>query len=173
MSTLVAAAADLVAAPEPTPLLYRFEAELTITPLGIMPEGLRMANSFEGRVTEGILEGARVWGIDHLLLRRDGVSVIDAQKTISLGDRHLYEHVHGYCLPPDGLEVPPLEVLLTPGFRWPDVEFPVIGASTFRCAVPELEFLNRAVAAITGSASFVTGALIIETRLLQPQGRPA
>lgn len=153
------------------PLLYRFEAQLAFVPLGIVPEGLRMANSFEGRVTEGMLEGARVWGIDHLLLRRDGVAVIDAQKTISLGDAHVHEHVHGYCLPPDGMDVPPLEAVLTPGFQWPDVAFPIVGASTFRCGVPALAHLNRAVAAIAGEANFVTGALTIETRLLQPLRR--
>jgi hypothetical protein len=149
-----------------SPLLYRFAAQLSFVALGIVPEGLRMANSFEGTVTDGILEGGRVWGIDHLLVRRDGVAVIDAQKTISLGDRHVYEHVHGYCLPPEGMEVPPLELMVAPGFSWPDIDFPIIGASTFRSALPELAYLNRSVAGISGAANFATGRLTIETRLL-------
>ncbi len=149
------------------PLLYRFEAELEVVPIGLVPEGLRMANRFEGRVTAGILEGARVWGIDHLLLRSDGIAIIDAQKTLSLGDTHLYEHVRGYGLPPDGLEMPPLEVLLDPSFEWPDVPFPVLGSSTFRAAAPELEALNRAVARVDGWFSFASGGLAVETRLLR------
>jgi hypothetical protein len=163
---------DRTPAPEidASPLLYRFAAQLSFAPLGIVPEGLRMANSFEGTVTDGILEGGRVWGVDHLLVRRDGVAVIDAQKAISLGDRHVYEHVHGYCLPPEGMDVPPLEVMVAPGFNWPDIEFPIIGASTFRSALPELAYLNRSVAGISGAANFATGFLTIETRLL-PRGR--
>lgn len=161
--------------------LYRFEAQLDFVPIGLVPEGLRMANSYEGRVTEGAFPGARVWGIDHLLVRRDGVSVIDSQKTISLADGggHLYEEVRGYCLPPEGLEVPPLEAMLSPDFTWPEVPFAVQGSSTFRSAVPGFEHLNRAIARIDGWVSFVTGALAVETTLMphrdvvQPPGELA
>jgi hypothetical protein len=155
------------------PLLYRFEAQLEVTPIGVVPEGLRMANSFEGRVTRGIMEGARVWGIDHLLLRSDGVAVIDAQKTISQGRAHLYEHVRGYGLPPQGLQMPPLETLLDPSFAWPDVLFPVLGSSTFRAAAPELQHLNRAISRIDGWFSFATGGLAIETRLVSHESSVA
>ncbi len=149
------------------PLFYRFEAQLNVLPIGIVPEGLRMANSFEGRVSEGEFLGARVWGIDHLLLRSDGVCVIDAQKTISQGNGlHIYEHVRGYCLPPTGLKVPPLEVLLQPGFQWPDMDFPVVAFSTFRAGVPHYAYLNDAMARIDGWANFSTGGLAIETRLV-------
>lgn len=148
------------------PLLYRFEAQLVVTPIGVVPEGLRMANAFEGRITRGLMQGARVWGIDHLLLRSDGVAVIDAAKTLSLGDTHVHEHVRGYGLPPDGMEMPPLEALLDPSFEWPDVLFPLLGSSTFRAAAPELQHLNRAVSRIDGWFSFATGGLAVETRLL-------
>lgn len=148
------------------PLLYRFDAQLAILPLGVVPEGLRMANSFEGTVTRGLLEGARVWGIDHLLLRTDGVAVIDAQKTISLGDTHVYEHVRGYGLPPEGLSLPSLDIVFEPEFSWPDVRFPVSGSSTFRASAPELLFLNRAIARVDGWFNFTTGGLAVETRLL-------
>lgn len=148
------------------PLLYRFEAQLTVTPIGLVPEGLRMANSFEGRITQGILRGARVWGIDHLLLRTDGVAVIDAPKTLSNGGTHVFEHVRGYGLPPDGLSMPPLEALLDPAFEWPDMLFPIVGSSTFRTAIPDLLHLNRAVSRIDGWFSFKTGGLAVETRLV-------
>jgi hypothetical protein len=153
-------------------LLFRFEAELDILPIGITPEGLRMANSYEGIVTAGDFDGARVWGTDHLLLRRDGVCVIDAQTMLSRGEnRHVYEHVNGYCLPPEGLAIPPLEVLLEPGFEWPDVDFPIVAFSTFRAAAPELEYLNSATARIDGWANFATGGLAIETRLVEHDAR--
>ncbi len=152
------------------PLLYEFEAQLDVVPIGLVPEGIRMANSFEGRVRRGILEGARVWGIDHFVLRNDGVGLIDAQKTISRDDVHLFEHVRGYCLPPADLPMPPLEALLAPDFEWPDIPFAIQGFSSFRAAAPELRHLNRALAAIDGWASFATGALVVQTRLLPHRG---
>lgn len=160
----------LGAAASKGPFLYRFEAQLAPSPIGLVPEGLLMANAFEGRVTEGLMQGARVWGVDHLLIRSDGVSVIDAPKTISLGDRHLFEHVRGYCVPPVGLTVPPLEAMLEPGFAWPDVPFPVRATSTFRTADPELAPLRSAIALIEGRVWFSTGRLEIETRLMTSRG---
>jgi hypothetical protein len=159
--------------PSRAPLLYRFEAKLTVNVVGLVPEGIRMANAFEGRVTEGLLRGARVWGTDHLLLRSDGVAVIDAEKTISLGTTHVHEHVRGYGLPPPGLDMPPLEALVEPGFEWPDVLFPVLATSTFRAATPELRYLNRTIATIEGWFSFATGALAIETRVVEHSGAAA
>src|SRR5690606_10981356 len=140
------------------------EAQLDVQPIGIVPEGLRMANTFEGAVTEGLLVGARVWGIDHLLLRADGVAVTDSQKTLWRGQPPVYEHVKGYGLPPAGVTLPPLEALLAPGFEWPDLLFPVLASSTFRTAVPELLELNRTIARIDGWFNFATGRLCIETQ---------
>jgi hypothetical protein len=152
---------------DPGHLIFRFAAKLNVLPIGITPEGLRMANTYEGTVTDGDFEGARIWGTDHLLLRRDGVCVIDAQTLISQGsDIHVYEHVHGYCLPPEGMQVPPLEMLVEPGFEWPDVDFPIVGFSTFSAAAPEYEYLNDATARIDGWANFATGGLAIDTRLV-------
>lgn len=150
-------------------LLFRFNAQLNVLPIGIVPEGLRMANRYEGSVNEGAIPaGSTVWGIDHLLLRSDGVCVIDAQTTISLPDgTNIYEQVHGYCLPPEGMPVPPLEVLTQPGFEWPDVDFPIVGASTFRAADPRYAYLNRTTARIDGWANFKTGGLAVDTRAVQ------
>ncbi len=71
-------------------------------PIGLVPEGIRMTVGYEGEISVGMLEGARVWGIDPLLLRADGVGVIDTAKTISDGETTLYEHVQAYCIPPQG-----------------------------------------------------------------------
>lgn len=151
--------------------LYRFEAQLEPTPVGLTPEGLRITLGFEGRITGGQLTrhgfaGARVWGIDHYLLRPDGVGVIDAPKTVAAGERAFFEHVRAYTLPPSGLELPPLEALVEPGFRWPDMEFPILGFSSFRSGVPELRHLDRALARIDGWGNFAAGRFAIETRLL-------
>jgi hypothetical protein len=148
-------------------LIFRFEARLNVVPIGLTPEGLRMANTYEGTVTAGELLGSRVSGTDHLLLRSDGVCVIDAQTMLSQDENtHVYEHVYGYCLPPYGLQIPPLEKLLEPGFEWPDVDFPVVAFSTFRAGAPELAYLNSITARIDGWANFATGGLAIDTRLV-------
>jgi len=153
-------------------LLYRFEAQLDPTPIGMTPEGLRITLGFEGHITGGELTrhgfaGARVWGIDHYLLRADGVGVIDAPKTVSAGDRSFFEHVRAYTLPPAGLELPPLESVLDPGFMWPDVHFAIQGFSTFRTGgAADLSHLDRALARIDGWGNFRSGRFSIETRLL-------
>lgn len=153
--------------------LYHFEARLELCTIGIVPEGLRMANRFEGRVRSGLLEGARVWGIDHFVIRTDGVGLIDAEKTLSLGDVLLYEHVRAYCLPPQGIEMPPLEALRAPGFEWPDLAFPMHGFSYFRAEHAELVHLNRALAYVEGNGNFRTGALQIDTFLVPRPGESA
>jgi hypothetical protein len=154
-------------------LLYRFEADLEVTPIGLTPEGIRMTVDYEGEITAGMMRGARVWGTDPLLLRADGVGVVDTAKTISDGSTALYEHVRAYCLPPNGLEIPPPDVILDPSFSWPDVEFPILGFSMFRAGGPDYRHLNTAVAAIEGSANFATGRNAIETRVLHHTGTAA
>jgi hypothetical protein len=148
-------------------LLYRFEADLELTPVGLTPEGIRMTVDYDGTVTTGMLEGARVWGSDPLLLRADGVGVIETAKTISDGTTALYEYVRGYCIPPDGMTIPAPEVILDPSFEWPDADFPILGSSMFRSGSPEYAHLNTTIAAIEGWANFSTQRNAIETRLLR------
>jgi hypothetical protein len=154
-------------------LLYRFEADLEVTVVGLTPEGIRMTVDYDGTITRGMLEGARVWGSDPLLLRADGVGVIETAKTISDGATALYEHVRGYCIPPAGLEIPEPEVILDPSFTWPDVDFPILGSSIFRAASPTYQHLNTTIAAVEGWANFATQRNAIETRALQHTGEAA
>lgn len=148
-------------------LLFRFEAVLDLVPIGLTPEGLRMANSYIGTVTGGRFPGAEVRGTDHLVLRNDGVCIIDAQTILSQPKSgHVFEHVHGYCLPPEGLELPELGELLDSDFQWPDVDFPITAFSTFRAGTPNFAFLNRAMARIDGWANFATGGLAVDTTLI-------
>ena len=146
--------------------LYRFEAQLFVNPVGLVPEGLLMSNAFEGTITDGFMRGGRVSGVDQLLIRRDGISVIDAPKTLELDQRRVVELVRGYCIPPAGLNMPELEQLLAPGFQWPDVPFTIRGCSTFRVADAELSELSGGIARIDGTVSMATGKLVVETRLL-------
>jgi hypothetical protein len=151
--------------PAPGELVYRFEGRLTeLNPVGILPEGLLMANPFEATVTGGPLAGARLWGIDHFLVRPDGVGVIDAPETISRGDLHVVGQVRGYVLPPAGAPVPPLEAMIDPGFAWPDAPFRIAGSVMLRTADPDLDWLNRTVAVIAGEVNMSTGRLVIEAR---------
>lgn len=156
---------EAVPSPKPGQMLYRFEGRLTeMHIVGLFPEGLRFANTFEGTVTDGPLVGARVWGVDHFLVRPDGVGVIDAPETFSRGDLHVVGQVRGYVLPPEGAPAPSLDAMLDPEFAWPDVPFRLQGSVLFRAARPELEWMNRTVAVITGDVTMSTGRLVVEAR---------
>ena len=63
--------------------------------------------------------------------------------------------------------MPPLEVLLEPDFVFPDLPFPIQGSSTFRAGTAEFAWLNGVVARVDGWANLATGALVIETRLME------
>jgi hypothetical protein len=44
----------------------------------------------------------------------------------------LVASVLGYGLPPDGLQMPPLEAFLDPAFVWPDVRFAIECVAVYR-----------------------------------------
>lgn len=146
-------------------LIYRFEGSLgEMYPVGLFPEGIRFHNDFDARVVAGPFEGARLFGLDPFLLRPDGIGIIDAPEIIDAGDVRVSLQVRGYVVPPAGLEMPPLEVLMAPGFEFPDIDFRVTGAATIRCAAPEYEWLNRTIAVVEGTVNLATGALKVEAR---------
>ena len=107
-------------------LAYRLEATLTeVVPIGLIPEGIRLDAFFKGSITNGSLTGAALRGIDYLLLRADGVGVINVYEVISTSDgQHISVHAQGYSISPAGMQLPDPEVLLSPGFQWPDVPVP-------------------------------------------------
>jgi hypothetical protein len=148
-------------------LLYRFTASLTETEVvGVVPEGLRLDVHFEGQVIAGALVGARVRGLDYLLLRADGVGVIDEYETIDAGDgRVVSAHAQGYIVPPEGAEFPRPEVLLSPDFTWPDgVPLPLRGFVLYRTGAPDLAHLNRVVASFHGHIDVGRTQLVVEAR---------
>lgn len=148
-------------------LIYRFEGNLAdLYPIGVFPEGIRFHNNFEGRVVAGPFEGARIFGLDQFMLRPDGVGVIVAPEIVDTGEERISLDVRGYVLPPAGVEVPPLEVVASPGFTFPAMDFRVVGSATIRTASPRLSALNRTVVALEGTVNMGTGRLEVEAHAL-------
>ncbi len=140
---------------------YAFTAQLTsMTPVGIVPEGLRMDVGFTGRLTDGDLAGATVTGVDYLLLRSDGIGVIDAREVATSEDgRTLALHAQGYIVPP--FPVPELTTIAGPDFAWPDADIPLHGSAQIETADLRLAAANHTVYAFTGTVNLATGQLQI------------
>jgi hypothetical protein len=156
---------------EPAPaderLIYRFEAQLAdMYPIGIFPEGIRFHNDFSGTIVAGPFTGAAIFGLDQFMLRPDGVGVIVAPEIVDNGETRVALDVRGYVVPPAGMEMPPLEVLASPDFEFPDLDFRVTGSALLRTADQRYDHLNRTVAAIEGTANLGTGKLVVEARAL-------
>ena len=143
-------------------LAYRFEADLSEpVPIGLVPEGIRVDFPFSGSIVEGQLAGAKLRGIDYLLLRADGVAVINAHEVVTTpSGQHVSLHAQGYITLPEGMELPTPEVLLSPEFRWPDVPLAMHGFVLARTGAPDLAWLNRTALAFTGSTNVSTGKLV-------------
>jgi hypothetical protein len=155
-------------------LLYRFEGRIgASTPVGLLGEGLRLDNAFEGRITDGILAGGRAWGTDYVRLRDDGVWVLDAREVIEVPGGRVHASARGYGLPPDGLSAPDLEASLRPGYAPPDARFEIRVAALCETGAPGLGWLNRTVAAVEGWFNMANGELVYERRALRaPAGAP-
>lgn len=125
-----------------------------------MPEGLRIDLGFAGTVVEGDAAGGTIEGVDYLVIRHDGVAVVDARELIVAADgRAVSVHAEGYVVPP--FEMPPLEALLEPSFAWPDLDLLVHGSARLQSAAAELSAVNRLVYAFTGSVNMATGTLFV------------
>jgi hypothetical protein len=109
-----------------------------------------------------------VRGIDYLLLRADGVGVIDVRAAFVADEGHVEARAQGYLVAPDDVELPPPDAILAPGFTWPDVELPIREFALLRTGVAEWQDLNATVAAIEGSVNPGTGRLVLEARGFRP-----
>lgn len=140
---------------------YAFEAQFTkVVPIGLVPTGARIDFLSTGTVTEGPLAGSTVEGVDYLLMRRDGSSVIDVRQTILRADgAAVAVTAGGYVVP--GVEMPPLEEMFSPGFTWPDLDLPLHGWTRVESMIPELAAANHTVYAFTGTANGGTGRLLV------------
>lgn len=160
----------MTANPPTTDVLYHMDATLTVSvPIGVVDEGFRVDNTFEGSITGGPLSGAVVRGIDYYLIRADGIGVIDAREVIipEGGGLAVGARARGYIRPPAGLPVPPLAELLDPAFRWPDVPFPIEVFQTFTTGAPEHAWLNDVVVSHLGEVNYATRRLWIDARVLR------
>ena len=143
--------------------LFRMEGRMTeLVTVGLFGEGLRMYNSFEGRIVAGEPAGASVRGVDVFTIRPDGVGIVDGRELVTAGDQYLTADLTGYSHPPAGLEMPPLEVLLDPGFCWPDVDFTLEVAAIYRTTAPQFAELGRIPVAHFGRVNMATRELVIE-----------
>jgi hypothetical protein len=151
---------------------YAFQAEVThIRPIGLTARGLRIDISLTGRVTEGQLTGRAVEIIDYLLIRPDGVGVIDARDMIFDGDRVIAAiQAEGYIVPP--FPLPELPILADPDFQWPDVDLPVHGAHFWETSRDDLSVAAATVYGFTGSANIGAGLLKLSAHSLATANEP-
>lgn len=152
---------------------YAFQAKLTrIAPLGLTVRGLRFDVSFAGSLTEGRLTGCTLEGIDYLLIRPDGVGVLDVRWLASDAGRVIAAvRVEGYIVPP--FAMPELSVLANPDFQWPDVDLPLHGAAFWETSDEDLSTADSTVYGFTGSVNVATGVLEVSAHSLAALNRPA
>ena len=63
--------------------LFRMEGRLTeLVTVGLLPEGIRMHNTFAGTIVAGEPAGALVRGVDEFVIRPDGTGVVDAREVV-------------------------------------------------------------------------------------------
>lgn len=151
---------------------YAFRAEVTrIRPIGLTARGLRLDISLTGSVTEGQLTGCTVEIVDYLLIRPDGVAVVDARDLVSNGDRVIAAvRAEGYIVPP--FPMPELSVLADPNFQWPDIDLPMHGAHFWETADKDLSIAAATVYGFTASANIATGVLKLSARSLVAASQP-
>lgn len=153
-------------------VVYRFQGQLgEPNPVGNFDNGIRYFNHFEGVIVDGPFTGGRISGPDFFVLRPSGVGEIHAPELIELGEHRVALDVRGYLVGPDGVEMPPLDIVLSPGFEFPDVPFRVTASAFAATTSPELIHLNSAVIVVEGSVNMGTRAMDVTARIVdRPRG---
>jgi hypothetical protein len=169
LAVLVAVAGHVVAQDETSEWSMVLEGRIDETRLiGLVPEGIRTDAFLSGEFTEGPFAGATGTWTNYLLIRRDGVRVMD---------------VRGYAEDPDGMPViwtmkgflgepspPPLEArieaMLDPDFQYPDVDLMLHGAAWFQTMTPEHGFVNHTVFSFSGTVNAFQGTSRVTFRPL-------
>ena len=146
---------------------FEVEAQLVgMDVIGLVPEGLRIDGHTRGVVTDGLFEGFTTTGVDYMVLRHDGVTIIDARWLVVGPDGVTVALVvKGFGGEPSpGL----LEAMLDPEFEFPDVDRPMHGAAWLQTMAPQYAFLNHSVFGFTGSVNMTEEALRMTFRSLAP-----
>ncbi|MET0704608.1 MAG: hypothetical protein ABWY93_33590 [Mycobacterium sp.] len=145
---------------------YAFDAQITAaTPIGLSTAGLRVDLSFTGTITEGPLAGSKVDGTDWLLIRHDGIGQITVRERIIRDGRTAASlQFSGYVVPP--ITLPDLSELSAPDFPWPDIAFPLHGASFCEAADKEIASATATVYGVTGAVNLAQGTLRVAARSL-------
>lgn len=152
-------------------IVYRFRGQLgPLNPVGLFDAGIRFFNQFDGQIVDGPFAGGRISGPDFFVLRHDGVGEIHAPELIECGVHRVQLDVRGYVLPPVGMEMPPLDALLEPGFEFPDAEFRVTASALATTVAAEHTHLNGVVLVVEGTVNMGTGAMDVTARIVD---RPA
>lgn len=147
--------------------VYRFEGELgPMNPVGLFDEGIRFFNQFEGRLVDGPFAGGRISGPDFFVLRHDGIGEIHAPELIEFEQHRVALDVRGYVVPPEGLTMPPLAVLLEPGFEFPDLPFRITASALASTTSPEFSYLNGITIVVEGEVNMGTGAMDVTARVV-------
>lgn len=107
----------------------------------------------------------------YLLIRPDGIGVVDARGVFSDGDRVTAAvRTEGYIVPP--FPMPALPILADPTFQWPDVNLPLHGAQFWEISDKELSTAAATVYGFTGSVNVATGVLQLSARSLARASQP-
>lgn len=174
LAALVAVAGAAMAQDAPAVADMVLEGQMNAHNLiGLVPEGIRLDSYASGEFTEGPLAGAIGEWTDYLLIRHDGVRVIDVRGYAEDAEgRSVVWTMKGYFAEPGP---PPLEVRIeamqAPDFEFPDVEFMIHGAAWFQTMAPEFAQLNYTVYAFTGALNPFQGRMRITFSSIADQAR--
>ncbi len=78
---------------------------------------------------------------------------------------------HGYATLPDGMLFPPAELLMQPGFVWPDLPVPLHGVALCQTGAAEIAWLNRTALLFHGVSNPGARTLGIEASAFTPVPR--
>jgi hypothetical protein len=94
----------------------------------------------------------------------DGHGAHRAGEVRSHDQAHISATVGGYVTVAAGVQLPDPNVLLDPGFEWPDVPMPVVGWATYRTGAEAWQSLDSTVVVFDGTVNIGTRRLQIESR---------
>ena len=126
--------------------------------IGLVPGGLRLNSHFEGTITDGLFAGSTFEGTDYVLMRADGVMVINGRSIINIPDGPpIASSFKGYWVPT--FEMPPLEAFFDPEFEMPDMEIPGHAVVWHETMLPQYAHLNHTLYVFTGTMNAARGEL--------------